>query len=116
MELTDAQEAELHADLQALRASLQETLKASEALAETVELDQAAMGRVSRVDALQAQQMAAAQRRRAELRLKQVIVALQTAAEGDYGICKVCGDDIGYPRLKARPESPACVPCMRTLE
>ena len=43
-------------------------------------------------------------------------MALRTADAGDYGICKLCGDDIGYGRLKARPESPACVGCMRDVE
>ncbi|MCB9679732.1 MAG: TraR/DksA C4-type zinc finger protein [Alphaproteobacteria bacterium] len=82
----------------------------------TVELDQAAVGRISRVDALQQQQMADAQKRRNELRLKQVAVALQGFEDDEYGACKVCGEPIGYRRLKARPESPACVACMSELE
>lgn len=116
MELTDAQEAELLADLAALKVELEQTLAQTASHTDTVELDQAAVGRISRVDALQAQKMAEAQKQRSELRLKQVIVALNTAAEGDYGVCKLCGDDIGYGRLKARPESPACVSCMRDVE
>ncbi len=115
-ELTDTQLAELHADLLALRETLQRTLGTMGDHAGTVELDQAAVGRISRVDALQQQQMAGAQKRRNELRLKQVHVALQTYADDDYGFCKVCGEPIGYKRLKARPESPACVTCMAELE
>jgi DnaK suppressor protein len=115
-QLTDAQHAELVADLRALLASLEVAAAENRALTETVHLDQAAVGRVSRVDALQAQQMAAAGARRNELRMKQVRVALQTVEDGDYGDCKVCGDPIGYGRLKARPESPACVACMADLE
>lgn len=116
MELTPEQHDELLTDLRALRDDLAATLKSSEALTETVHLDQAAVGRVSRVDALQAQQMAEAGRRRAELRYKRVMVALKTADDGDYGICKLCGDDIGYGRLKAQPESPVCVACMAEIE
>lgn len=115
-ELTDAQLAELHADLLALRDTLLRTLGTMDEHATTVELDQAAVGRLSRMDAIQQQQMADAQKRRNALRLKQVHVALQTVEEDDYGFCKVCGDPIGYRRLKARPESPACVSCMAELE
>ncbi|MCA9567042.1 MAG: TraR/DksA family transcriptional regulator [Myxococcales bacterium] len=115
-DLTDAQLAELTADLNALLASLEATARGTAALAGTVHLDQAAVGRISRVDALQAQKIAEAQQRRSELRRKQVLVALQAVQDGEYGDCKVCGDPIGYDRLKARPESPACVRCMVELE
>ena len=115
-ELTDAERSELEADLRALQESLRSGLGTHQANAQPVELDQAAVGRVSRIDAIQQQQMADAQRRRNELRLKQVGVALRGFADDSYGDCKVCGDPIGYRRLKARPESPACVSCMAELE
>ena len=115
-ELTDAQLEELHADLLALRDSLRKTLATTNQAAETVHLDQTAVGRVSRIDAIQHQAMAQEQLRRNELRLKQVAVALQTYADDDYGWCKKCGEPVGYGRLKARPETVVCVPCMRELE
>ncbi len=115
-ELDGGEVEELRADLLALRETLMRTLKLTGELAGTVELDQAAVGRISRVDALQQQQMAAAQHRRSELRLKQVAVALSAFEEDEYGWCRKCGEPIGYRRLKARPESPCCVPCMREVE
>lgn len=115
-ELTEEQVAELHERLLALRAELVETAVTTAEHAGTVELDQAAVGRISRVDALQQQSMAQAQQRRNELRGKQIAVALAMFADGDYGWCKVCGDPIGYGRLSARPESVCCVPCMREVE
>lgn len=115
-ELTEAERAELHAQLLALRAELQAVLRTTDDLAATVELDQAAVGRVSRIDAIQQQQMAEAQKRRNALRLKQVAVALGAFDDDSYGDCKVCGEPIGVRRLRARPESPACVPCMAGLE
>lgn len=115
-ELTDAQHDELVADLRALLVALRSTAEGTEKLAQTVHLDQAAVGRLSRVDALQAQKMAQAQKRRNELRMKQVLVALRAVDDEVYGDCKVCGEPIGYARLKARPESPACVTCMAELE
>ena len=36
--------------------------------------------------------------------------------DDEYGDCKVCGEPIGFARLRARPESPACVSCMAKLE
>ena len=116
MELTASQLTELLANLEALRVELENSLLASASMSDRVELDQGAVGRISRVDALQAQKLAQAGAQRSELRLKQVLVAQQTAARGEYGVCKLCGDDIGYPRLEARPESPVCVDCMRTIE
>ena len=110
-ELTEAQAVELVARLRTLRDELRETLQVTAAHAGTVHLDQAAVGRISRVDALQAQQMAAEQRRRAVLRLKQVVNALVRADDEEYGDCLSCGEPIGYARLRARPESPLCVAC-----
>jgi len=115
-ELTEAQLTELHQRLLTLQAELQKTLSTMADHAGTVHLDQAAVGRISRVDAMQQQQMAGAQKRRNELRLKQIAVALRTFDEDEYGDCKVCGEPIGYGRLSARPESPACVACMAELE
>jgi len=115
-DLTDDQREELHERLLQLRRELQATLRTTGEHAQTVELDQASVGRLSRMDAIQQQQMADAQKRRNELRLKQIAVALATFDDDAYGDCKVCGEPIGYRRLAARPESPACVACMAELE
>ena len=115
-ELTEAQLAELVQRLHDLRAELRKTLRTTGEHAQTVELDQASVGRLSRMDAIQQQQMADAQRRRNELRLKQIAVALMAVDDDEYGDCKVCGEPIGFARLRARPESPACVSCMAELE
>ena len=115
-ELTEDQLEELHADLLALRENLRGARDATGQAAETVHLDQSAVGRVSRIDAIQHQAMAQEQLRRNELRLKQVAVALDAFRDDDYGWCRKCGEPVGYPRLKARPETVVCVPCMRVLE
>jgi DnaK suppressor protein len=112
-ELTSAQEDELIADLRALRSELAELLGAAHGT-EVVELT-SAVGRVSRIDAIQQQAMAQEQLRRHEQRAKVVAVALKTVEQGDYGFCKKCGEPIGYGRLKARPETPCCVICMASL-
>lgn len=112
-ELTEAQEQELIADLMALKVELGERLSAAHGT-EVVELT-SAVGRVSRIDAIQQQAMAQEQLRRHEQRAKVVEGALKTVASGDYGYCKKCGEPIGFGRLKARPETPCCVECMAEL-
>jgi DnaK suppressor protein len=53
----------------------------------TVALDQAASGRVTRVDALQQQAMAQAELARAETRQRAIDAALTRISEGVYGEC-----------------------------
>jgi len=112
-ELTDAQREELWADLRQLQVTLRETMDVTDDLASVVELDQAAMGRVSRIDAIQQQKMAQAQKQRNAQRIEQIRVALMD--EDDYGWCRKCGEPIGYGRLKARPESVFCVACLQGM-
>lgn len=114
-ELTDAQIEELRGDLEALRIELSDLLDDMRESAGAVDLDQP-IGRLSRVDAMQRQQMAAANRRRAEQRLKQVLAALSRLREGDYGLCIASGEPIGYRRLKARPETPFSLATQARLE
>ena len=37
--------------------------------------------------------------------------ALGRIADGSYGHCTTCGQDIGRPRLEAMPEATRCVDC-----
>lgn len=50
-----------------------------------------------------------------EKMLRDVEKALARLDEGDYGICKYCGEPIDEKRLLARPTSSACVSCKKTL-
>ncbi len=113
-ELTDAQRADIRARLAKDVEALQALVRDEDGLTDAVVLDQSRMGRLSRVDALQQQQMAAAGRRRAEARLERVEIAIERFDEApdEYDWCPSCGEPIGYPRLKAVPESPFCVPCL----
>jgi DnaK suppressor protein len=115
-EVTYAQAAELRTKLLTLRAELKAQMTASADGARPVELDQGAVGRVSRMDALQQQKMVEAQRVRAGIRLQQVDAALEAFGDDAYGLCRMCDDPIGFKRLQARPESPLCLPCQREVE
>ena len=48
--------------------------------------------------------------------IKKIKGALQRIEEGSYGVCEECGDDIGVPRLKARPVTRLCINCKSRQE
>ena len=108
-ELTPKQLAELIAQLHVLHEELTSYLVLAEESSQIVELDQP-IGRLSRMDAIQQQQMAAANRSRNQMRLLQVQAALRLE-EDEYGFCQICDEPIGYGRLKVRPEASLCVTC-----
>ena len=94
-------------DMRARLLQLQEELSALEETgreaAQTVELDQSRVGRLSRMDALQGQAMSKEAQRRRHLELQAIKAALQRLDEGDYGYCLACGEDIARPRLNVDP-------------
>ncbi len=78
---------------------------------ETVELDQNRMGRLSRMDALQGQQMAQEAERRRLLKLKQIAGALLKIDKDDYGFCYICDNEIQAERLRFDPTITRCINC-----
>jgi len=74
------------------------------------------IGRLTRMDALQQQQMALHARRRLETQLAQVRGALARVDEGTFGKCALCGNVIPPQRLDLVPETPFCVACQERLE
>lgn len=76
-----------------------------------VQLDQQAVGRLSRVDALQAQEMALETSRRRAAELRRIAAALARMEAGDYGYCVECGEEIPVRRLELDPAAPCCVDC-----
>lgn len=87
-------------------------LVALESETETVAPD-SAIGRLSRIDAMQMQQMAVAQRQRLrdeEMRLRE---ALQRIETGTFGRCQLCGQDIAIERLEYQPDAVVCIGCAK---
>jgi DnaK suppressor protein len=113
-ELTQSQRDELWSDLERLAEELKDLESSTREGAQPVDLDQP-IGRLSRMDAMQQQAMSAANRRRNRTRYQLVKAALKMDPD-DYGICKTCDEDIGFARLKVRPESPFCVGCQNKKE
>jgi len=85
----------------------QATLKDRQAVA----LDQASVGRLSRMDALQIQAMHVETERRREVELNRIEAALKRMDDGDYGYCVACDDEIQAKRLEMNPAIPTCVSC-----
>lgn len=84
--------------------------------ADTVELDQTRVGRLSRMDALQAQAMSQESRRRRKTELQRIASALSRINEQEYGYCVSCGEEIARNRLKADPAAPLCIDCANRAE
>lgn len=102
--------------LLARRAGLEADLEAGADAAATVELDQTRVGRVSRVDALQAQAMSQAANRRRALMLTRIDAALERLERGEYGDCVACGEPIAAARLEADPTVLRCIACAEQSE
>ncbi len=77
----------------------------------TVELDQQAIGRLSRQDALQNQAMAKATQARRQVERTRLAAALARMDEGEFGYCEDCGDEIAPGRLDLDPAATRCVDC-----
>ena len=48
--------------------------------------------------------------------IKKIRAALARMDEGVFGVCDECGEDIGVPRLKARPVTKLCINCKSKQE
>ncbi|HSV29256.1 MAG TPA: TraR/DksA C4-type zinc finger protein [Candidatus Omnitrophota bacterium] len=79
--------------------------------ARPVELDQQSVGRLSRMDALQMQAMAAEHERRFKAEHHRIIAALQRLEAGEYGYCLSCEAKIPAKRLELDPSVTLCVKC-----
>ena len=109
--LTLGQKTELILSLKRLQVELQNFINGLEEATATVELDQGQQGRLSRIDAMQSQKMAQAQKRRAAVRLERIQNILATAEEPDFGCCGDCEEPIAFKRLLARPDAVLCLEC-----
>jgi len=97
--------------LSAKRQELEELSELSQEARDTVELDQQAVGRLSRMDAMQQQAMAEAQERIRQLDLQRIELAERRLREGDYGYCAECDEEIPDGRLAIDPMAERCVRC-----
>ena len=80
----------------------------------TVKLDQTAVGRLSRMDAMQNQQIAAETGRQRRLEIQRIQSALKRISNEEYGECLRCGEEIDLRRLEVDPSTTLCIDCSRT--
>ncbi|WP_428525643.1 TraR/DksA family transcriptional regulator [Roseibium sp.] len=96
-----------------LKAELESFSEISEDARATVMLDQQAVGRLSRMDALQGQAMAQASERQRRADIQRIEAALKRLDEGEYGYCVDCGEDIAAKRLEVDPAAAFCIRCAK---
>ena len=101
------------ARLAALRAEIEQFLALGAEAGAPVELDQVAVGRLSRMDAMQQQAMAQAAERSRRRDLVRIEMAERRLAEGEYGCCEECGEPIADKRLDIDPMAERCIRCAR---
>lgn len=76
-----------------------------------VELDQARLGRLSRMDAMQQQAMSQAVARLTDLERQRILSALGRMESGEYGYCVMCEEEIAEGRLRFDPSVLTCISC-----
>ena len=109
--MDDSQREALRAELLDRRTALKQLLVDSADSADVVELDQSCQGRLSRIDAMQGQEMARATRARWEHELTRIDGALRRMENDEYGDCFVCEEPIPFRRLQNDPSVTRCVEC-----
>jgi DnaK suppressor protein len=111
VDLTESQLAKFRAELERQLAKLKKSMTVTDESLKTVELDQAAVGRLSRMDSLQNQALAKGLRERENARLNFIQEAIRRLAAGTYGVCIECGGRVAVGRLFVFPESGTCASC-----
>ena len=104
------QKAEIHTKI------LKEIKKTESSIEEYKELTKPispenAIGRVSRMDAINNKSVNEAAMRQAEQKLSMLKIALSRIKDTDFGICAKCENEIPIGRVLIRPQSRLCVHC-----
>ena len=114
--MSDSFNDDMREKLYALRDELRSAAIASSESSQVVELDQARMGRLSRMDAMQAQAMSQASDRRREINLRKIATALKRIDNDNYGCCQSSEEPIDRRRLAFDPTATHCVACAAQVE
>ena len=99
-------EQKIHSDIISLKKRIEETEEFSEPIA-----PDNAIGRVSRMDAINNRSIFEASLRNNRERLKLLENSLKGLNEKDFGICRSCYQSIPIERLMVRPEIKKCADC-----
>ena len=102
--------------LEQKRDEINEIIETGDTAAQPVELDQTRVGRLSRMDAMQAQAMSLEAKRRRDMELVRIKSALQRIEEGTYGECLECFEQVSLARLENNPSVTLCIRCAERRE
>ena len=97
--------------LLALRSALQELEETFKETSKPVALDQARVGRLPRMDAMQAHEMALEAFRRRQHQLTRIEGAMRRIETDEYGCCFACSEEIDVRRLFVDPANTRCIAC-----
>ena len=95
--------------------SLKQDYELARESAKPVSLDES-IGRLSRMDAIQQQQVALNHKKQIENELKLLHATLARLHAEDFGLCRSCEEIIAFKRLLLRPDSMFCVNCLKKKE
>lgn len=109
-ELTPEQIGQIRDELQRALTRLERSMKTN-GNGRTTEIDQSAVGRLSRIEALQNQGFTQNLKERERVQLAEILDALQRVENGCFGICGSCRGPIGFERLLVFPEARNCSVC-----
>lgn len=113
--MTKTQQKKFEQQLINRRAELTELVNMSKASADTVVLDQSMVGRLSRMDAMQAQAMSVETNRRRQQELGEIERALRDILSNQYGYCVECDELISIKRLEINLTASLCIKCAEEL-
>ena len=99
------------AKLEEIKIQTEADIATAEDSTKPVELDQTMVGRLSRMDAMQQQQMALASERRRHQELQKIELAFKRIEEDEYGYCIKCDEEIAEKRLEFDPTILTCIGC-----
>jgi len=88
----------------------------SHSASKPVALDQTAVGRLSRMDAMQAQAMSLETKRRREIQIQRILGALQRIEKDEFGYCLKCDEAIDPKRLDFDLTAFLCIDCAKATE
>lgn len=110
MNLTPEEIAEIKKCIEARIKEIEASLKSLEDTSKPVEPD-VSLGRLTRMDAMQIQQMQEANLEVAKANVAKLKESLKNIDDPNFGQCRYCKKRIGFERLKALPESSMCIEC-----
>lgn len=110
--MTKTEIEQLRQKLLDLRAGLLECDASSQERTRPVELDQAVMGRLSRMDAIQTMRTAGEAARQRARQIQKIEGALRRIRLGEYGTCFVCEEELDLLMLSADPTITRCMNCV----